>query len=287
MISVIILNYNTFEMTAASIESVLEHSKDVDHEVILVDNGSTERNPREFETRFPGIRLVLNEQNLGFAKGINSALSVARGEYLLFLNSDTVVTSGVLGRCKEYMDENPHVGALTTRLLSLDGRPQAVINRFPFLRREFHELFRLHKFLSDPDLLLGEFFAYDRPILGDWIWGAFFFTRREVVDSLPGRKMPDEFFMYFEDVQWGFALQKLRYKVAFAPLGDVIHRCTGSSDLNDVQKLSLITANERSFIEGWRGKGYLRLLYALRAFKFLSIRQFRTSAFFFRQCLTS
>lgn len=286
MTSVIILNFNTFSGTSVCIESVLNAGRGEEVEVILVDNGSQECPPARFLERFPGIRLIATATNLGFSGGVNLALPHCRGDFVLLLNSDAVLSSDVLQRCRAYMMGNPGVGALTTRVITPDGRAQAVINRFPSLRRELLELIRAHRVFGMRRAMLGEFWDYHSPVEGDWIWGAFFFVRRSLLGEFPGGRFPDDYFMYFEDVQWGFAMRELGVKVAFAPLGDVVHLCSGSSPgMTEGRKLDLITANEKHFFVNRYGRAYLAALYLLRAFKYLSIGDIQSAGYFVNRAL--
>lgn len=286
MTSVIILNFNTYSGTCLCIESVLKAGSSEEVEVVLVDNGSQECPPARFLERFPGIRLVASATNLGFAGGINLALPYCRGEYILLLNSDAVLSPGVLRRCRDFMSGNPEVGALTTRVVTPDGRAQAVINRFPSLRREFLELVRAHRLFGMRRAMLGEFWEYDTAVDGDWIWGTFFFVRRPLLEKLPGGRFPDDYFMYFEDVQWGFAIRDLGVKVAFAPLGDVVHLCSGSSPgMTEGRKRDMISANEKHFFVHRRGRAYLVALYLLRALKYLSIGDLPNAGYFAHRAL--
>lgn len=209
-----------------------------------------------------------------------------RGDFVLLLNSDAVLPPGVMRRCLDYMNENPGVGALTTRVVTPDGRAQAVIGRFPSLRREFLELVRAHRVFGMRRAILGEFWDYNSPVEGDWIWGAFFFVRRSLLDELPGGRFPDDYLMYFEDVQWGFAMRDLGVKMAFAPLGDVVHLCSGSSPgMSEGRKRDLITANETHFFLNRHGRAYLVALYLLRALKYLSIGDTLNAGYFVKRAL--
>lgn len=283
MISIIILNYNTYKLSCECIYSINKYTSEVEYEIILIDNASTECSPDLFKAQFPELVLIKSEQNLGFSKGINLALKFAKGEFILLLNSDTFFTCNVLIECKKLLDESPRIGALTTKIIYPNGKPQPVIHKFPSIKREVFEMLRIHKIFKRNNILLGEFFDYSKFVEGEWIWGTFFFTRKEIIKKLPEEKFPDDFFMYFEDVQWGFSYYDLEYRMAFAPLGDVVHYCSASSDKLELNKKTIkISQNEKIYFTKRYGKIYVAILFIIRAFKYLSIGEISYFKFFIK-----
>src|SRR6187551_458695 len=95
-VSIIIINYNTFDLTSNCIRSVVEQTKNVSYEIILVDNASVEKDAVEFSNIFPQIVLVKSSTNLGFAKGCNLGIEHSKGDYILLLNSDTVLVNNAV-----------------------------------------------------------------------------------------------------------------------------------------------------------------------------------------------
>ena len=106
MVSVIIINYNTFQLTCDCISSVLKHTKMVSYEIVLVDNASTERNPALFLEKFPSIKLVKSEKNLGFAGGNNLGINIATGDYFFLINNDTEITPLLIDTLVATLDAN-------------------------------------------------------------------------------------------------------------------------------------------------------------------------------------
>jgi len=97
-VSVIILNYNTFQLTCNCIASVIEFTKDISYEIILVDNQSTECDADLFKDKFPFIKLIKSPENGGFAKGNNLGIGFATGELILLLNSDTYLSEDAISK---------------------------------------------------------------------------------------------------------------------------------------------------------------------------------------------
>src|SRR4030095_1669405 len=102
-ISIIIINYNTFTITSDCIRSVVQFTSGGSHEIILVDNASTECDPENFLKEFPQLILVKSAVNAGFANGNNLGIQRARGEYILLLNSDTILREDSIFKCLNYL----------------------------------------------------------------------------------------------------------------------------------------------------------------------------------------
>ncbi len=237
MVSIIIINYNTFDLTCKCIQSIYNYTHDVLFEIILVDNNSTECNPDLFLKKFPLIKLIKSNENLGFSKGNNLGIKYAKGDVILLLNSDTELKENSIKKTYCDLIKKPNIGATTCRLVFQNGEVQSVCQRFPSIFYLLIELFRLHKFLSKQKagkLLLGSFFDYKESIFVDWVWGTFFMFRASILDLMPNKKLDDKFFMYNEDMQWCWDIKKLGYKIYFNPKTEVIHYMGAS--LGDKQK---------------------------------------------------
>jgi GT2 family glycosyltransferase len=247
-VSVIILNYNTFELTCDCIKSVFEKTSQCSFEIIVVDNASTDRDPKDFIKLFPTIKLVVNEENTGFAKGNNAGIAVASGEYVLLLNSDTELLNNAILYCLQSIKKHPSLSAVTCRLLYPDGTVQHNCQRFPSVGHRLFELLRLQKVLPRKvagRILLGYFFDYRSWTYPDWIWGTFFMFRRSLLGVLQNGKLAEDFFMYVEDMQWCKEFRKLGYDVAFEPRGEVVHYMGKSKANRD----ALMEVNVKKFLK--------------------------------------
>lgn len=230
-VSIVIVNYNTFELTCNCIQSVLDKTKDLRYEVILVDNASHECDPEDFKTRFPSIVLIKSSENGGFAKGNNLGIEVSKGKYVLLLNSDTELINNSVKITFNYLEKHLNVGVVSAQLQYPDGVIQAVCQRFPSIKYQLIELLRLHKLVSKTkagDMLLGAFFDHNQQAQVDWVWGAYFMFPKQILQQLPQKKLADNFFMYLEDMQWCFEISKLGYEVHYEPAAKVTHFMGGS-----------------------------------------------------------
>src|SRR5215217_84282 len=123
-LSVIIVNYNTFQLTCNCIQSLKDKLHDLSYEIVLVDNASTECDPNRFTQRFSDINLIVSPTNTGFTGGNNLGIAHSQGEYLLLLNSDTELINNAPKICYDYMQQHPEVGMTTAQLVYPDGRIQ-------------------------------------------------------------------------------------------------------------------------------------------------------------------
>lgn len=230
-LSIIIINYNTFQLTCNCIQSIKEKLTGLTYEIILVDNASTECDPALFLERFPDINLIPSPTNTGFTGGNNLGIAKAKGEYLLLLNSDTELINNAPLICYEYMQQHPEVGMTTSQLIYPDGRIQFNCRRFRTISWELLEVVPLYKLLPKKkreQLMLHHYFDHQSFANCDWVWGAFMLFPRRIVHQLAGNKLSDDFFMYCEDVLWCWDFKRLGYEIHFLPQAKVMHVHRGS-----------------------------------------------------------
>ena len=230
-VSVIIVNYNTVELTKRAISSVIQQTEKTTFEITVVDNGSIPEQASIIKQSFPNIKVIRSEENLGFAAGNNLGIKYAGGNYVLLLNSDTELLNDAIGIGTKFMDINVNVGVLGGRLEYPDGRLQNNCQRFPSWKYKLVELMRWQKLFSTRsrgELLYGSFFDHQSLSYPDWIWGTFFLFRRNILDILPNKKLNDEYFMYGEDMQWCWDIRKLGLEIVFNPEAKIMHIMEGS-----------------------------------------------------------
>ncbi|MFZ5773927.1 MAG: glycosyltransferase family 2 protein [Thermodesulfobacteriota bacterium] len=201
-LSVIIVNYNTADLLADCLRSVLDQTDDAT-EVWVVDNASSDQSVAMVRERFPQVRLIASPENLGFAKANNLALRQATGRFIHFLNPDTVVQSGCYQAMLDFMATHPRVGMAGTRLLYPDLSPQGSMEeRYPGQRYTSGEL----------DGLPGNI---------AWLLGASIIARREVMEQVDG--FSESYFLYGEDIDLGLKVRRAGWELGFIPKAMVIH----------------------------------------------------------------
>lgn len=264
-VSVIIINYNTFQLTSEAVASIIAHTRGVSYEIIVVDNASTECDPGRFLEVFPRVKLVRNPDNSGFAKGNNLGIRHAEGETILLFNSDAACLNDALTLTYQALLAEPRVGLTTARLEYPTGAIQPSCGRFPSVGLQLLELSRLQKMLSAEQkgrILQGTFFDYAQPLSPDWVWGTYFHLKRQVLERMPNRQLADDFFMYAEDLQWSYTVRQLDYDIRYVPAAHVLHHFSQSTKKEKrLNQNHLILRNEDIFLRREYGWLHTKVLY--------------------------
>ncbi|MCC7402331.1 MAG: glycosyltransferase family 2 protein [Chitinophagaceae bacterium] len=279
LLSIIIINYNQYQLTCNCIRSVKEYSSGIFYEIILVDNASTEVDARKFKLEFPEINLVLNENNEGFAKGNNKGIDVAKGDFILLLNNDTILQENTLEVTLNYFLKQENAGVLGCRMIYPDGKVQYSARRFRSISWELMDLLRfiplMMPYAIRSRLMLGKYFRHDANIECDWINGAFFLFRKKILSELPDSKLDDRFFMYGEDQLWCEQIKKIQYKVLFFSGSTIIHIGSGSTNIASQLKLrKIITKRELEIMRLRKGRGLYYYVFVLIYVSKESVRNF-------------
>lgn len=266
-VSIIIVNYNRFQLTCNCIRSVIEFTSGVEYEIILVDNNSTETDANEFQKVFPAIVLIKSNSNGGFSKANNLGIEKAKGEFILLLNNDTVLTENSIAKSLEYFNSCPGAGVLGCRMTYADGTVQYSTRKFRSISWELLDLFRfipaMMSYEKRSKMMLGKYFNCERTLECDWVNGAFFLLGRKVVEVLPGGKLDETFFMYGEDQLWCWQIKQLGYKILFFAGTTIIHLHGGSSDLKKQLALrKTMLKNELRIMRIRKGRGLYYLIFA-------------------------
>jgi N-acetylglucosaminyl-diphospho-decaprenol L-rhamnosyltransferase len=214
-LSVIILNHNTADLVIQCLKSIYETvDPQIHSEVIVVDNASADDSVSRISSAYQCATVIQAPSNLGFAKGNNLGIRHATGEFLLLLNSDTIVCANMIARLVGVLQNNPTVGAVGSRILNLDGTDQDYPTRFPSLPQMIARLFvrRQTPWLSEPAKM---------PIRTKRIMGACLMTRRDVLDQVGF--LDENFFMYDEDVDWSIRCRKAGWDLWLMPDVATIH----------------------------------------------------------------
>lgn len=231
LVSVIIINYNTYATTVQCVESVIAHTRDLSFEIILIENGTGQFHSGNVQPFGGRVQLIVSDTNLGFAGANNLGIRHASGAYILLMNSDIILKENSIKKTLDFLMAQPQAGVVSPRLVYPDGRVQSIAQRFPSVRYNLIELFRLQKLCSRKkagSLLLGAFFDGKETVEADWVWGAFFMIPAGVIRQLPGGQLDPAYFMYWEDVQWCLDVKKLGYKVFYFAGTEAIHLHEGS-----------------------------------------------------------
>lgn len=234
-LSVCIVNWNTRQDLEQAITSVLQSDPELELQVIVLDNASSDGTPEMVREQFRSVKLLESAENLGFAKGYNRAAEEAEGRHILMLNPDTVVQAGALRALVRFLDSRQEAGAAAPRLLNSDGTLQYSCRRLPgpmaaILRNTL--LGRLvpgNRFTRD--YLMAD---WDHRTVKqvDWVSGAALCIRRETWSEVGG--FDEGYFMYAEDIDWCLRARQAGWHIYYVPESVVVHRIGRSSDQRPV-----------------------------------------------------
>jgi GT2 family glycosyltransferase len=260
MVSIIIINYNTYGLTTACIRSIYAYTKRVPFEVILVDNASTECDPDEFSSAFPSIRLIKSEKNLGFAGGNNLGIQHSKGEHILLLNSDVELNEDSISISYDAFLRSDSVGFLGCRMEYPSGQVQYTARRFRSISWELMDLFRfipaLMPYEKRARRMMGKYFRHDRSLECDWLNGAFLLFSRTLLTGFPAQQLDDRFFMYAEDQLWCEQAKELGLRNYFISDTTIVHVNSGSSSIRkQLSNRSTMFRHELAIMRRRKGKG--------------------------------
>lgn len=217
-VSVIIINYNTKDITLQCIESIKRHTCEVEYEIILVDNGSSDGSSEYFRD-YPGIIFLELKTNIGFGKANNEGYKAATGKYVFLLNSDTILLNNAIKEFVIAIESLPKdVGCIGAILKQPDGHtPNNSFSKFPSLISNLNFFKKLYLKIGKTEKTENLF----PPFAVDYIIGADLFIRRSVIEK-HGLFDPD-FFMYFEEsnMQLRYARNGVRRMIVKGP--EIIH----------------------------------------------------------------
>jgi len=224
-LSIIIVNYNVKEFLLNLLKSLKDAVKDISTEVIVVDNASEDGSVDAVKKKFPKVKLIVNNKNIGFGAANNLGLEIAKGKYILFLNPDTIVKEDTFTNLIKFFENNPDAGMAGCKVLNPDGSLQLSCRRgFPGPWTTFTKLTGLSSLFPKSKLFARYNLTYldeNRTYEVDAISGAFMMISRKAYEKVGG--FDKLFFMYGEDLDLCYRIQKAGYKVYYVHSTSVIH----------------------------------------------------------------
>jgi asparagine synthetase B (glutamine-hydrolysing)/GT2 family glycosyltransferase len=231
-LSIVIVNWNTRDILRDCLTSVREHMAGVPHETLVVDNASTDGSPDMVRDEFPDVRLIVNDENVGFGRANNQAMHVARGRWLLLLNSDTELLDRSVAELFDAVRDRTDLGVAHCQMLLPDNRVQHSTGRFSSLRLALLEDLGLSKLMSAKrrgEVLLNGYWAHDEERDVDWVAGAMMLMPRAVFERTGG--FDERLFMYGEDIEWCERIHAEGWRIRYFPQAKIRHRDHASAEL--------------------------------------------------------
>ncbi|MFC2116048.1 glycosyltransferase [Bacteroidota bacterium] len=224
-LSIVIVNYNVKHFLEQCLHSVIRASGGIETEVFVVDNNSVDGSSAMVQEKFPEVKLIRNDDNVGFSVANNQAIRKALGKYILLLNPDTVIEEDTLSKCIRYMDEHPDSGALGVKMIDGKGDFLPESKRsLPTPRVAFYKIFGLSRLFPKSRVFskyhLGNL-DKDEIHSVEILCGAFIMLRKSALDKVG--LLDESFFMYGEDIDISYRLLNAGYKNIYYPETTIIH----------------------------------------------------------------
>jgi GT2 family glycosyltransferase len=224
-LSVIIINYNVKYFLEQCLCSVKKAIEGIDAEIIIIDNNSVDGSMEYLQPQFPNFQWVSNKENIGFGRACNQGFNLSKGKYVLFLNPDTIIPEDCLKKCISFLESKPDVGALGIKMLDGKGKFLKESKRaFPSPATSLYKLFGISKLFPNSKIFsryylghLNEKNNHEVEVLA----GAFMMIKRKVIEEIGG--FDEIFFMYGEDVDLSYRIQKAGYKNYYFSESSIIH----------------------------------------------------------------
>ena len=265
-LSIIIVSFNTKKLTKETIDSVVDKTKRISYDFIVIDNDSKDGSVEMLEklSKNLPLKLIKNKDNVGFGVANNQGMKIAKGKYILLLNSDTKVLDNTLGEMVLWMSENKKVGISTCALLNKDETLQGTGGYFPTLGKVFSWMFFLenipflsklikpyHPMHSQSPFYKGEDF-FKKAHQRDWVTGAFFLVRRQAFDDTG--YFDKDYFMYVEEVDYCFRAKEKGWQVWFLPEWSIIHYggASGTSEFSLLSEYKGIVVFYKKHMPKWQ-----------------------------------
>lgn len=233
-LSIVIVNWNTRDYLVDCINSIYAETNGIEFEVFVVDNASNDGSAEMVEEQFPSVKLIRNEENLGFGRANNQALNSCSGEYILFLNPDTQIHENAIGKMKNFMQRNCQVGVAGPKTVHPDGSIQVTWAKFPSLATIFtnnvpinmaasifgifRKLFKSNVMYTDNGLSITN---VNHSMKVDYLLGDFLMTRKAILDNVGG--FPEDIFMYEEETDLCYRIFKRGWEIWFVAEAQILH----------------------------------------------------------------
>jgi N-acetylglucosaminyl-diphospho-decaprenol L-rhamnosyltransferase len=234
-VTAILVNYNTRDLLEPCVTALRAGSAGLRLQVVIVDNGSRDGSADLLRSTFTDCEVIVNSANVGFGRANNQALALARGRYVLLLNTDAFVARDGVTSTVRYADEHPACALIGVRLVGRDGVLQPSCRYFPTPWNEFVARAGLSRLFPRTRLVDDMTWDHASPRECDWVPGCYYLVRRSVIDQV-GLFDP-RFFLYYEEVDHCRAVKAAGWQVVYYPHTTVVH-IGGESAKSDAELTS-------------------------------------------------
>lgn len=255
LVSIISVNFNQIQVTLELLESLRKISFR-DFEIILVDNGSIENSAHLISEKYHEVNYIFSEKNLGFSGGNNLGIRASKGEYLFFVNNDAEVTEGCIETLLQLFNSFPSLGIVSPRICydpKLTNNQQIIQYAGA---THIHPMTARNEILGEKQIDQGQFTVAQETA---YVHGAAMMTKREVIENVG--VMPEEFFLYYEELDWSEQIRNAGYKVYVEPNALVFHKESLAVGKNSTLKTYYHTRNRILFVRRNRSWSQIVIFY--------------------------
>ncbi len=257
-ISFIIVNWNTKDLLHGCLDSIAKTVGSLSHEIIVVDNASSDGSADMLAREYPSVRLIANAENRGFGAANNQGFAVMKGKYALLINTDAVLTNGAVQKLWDFAEANPRTAIVCGQLLNADGSKQNSIAAFPTLLTLASNTSLLEYFF--PGKYPSKRYDHQGPLEVDSAIGACMMIRKKALDAVSF--FDERYFFFFEETDLAFAMKRAGWKVYQVP-DALIYHLQGQSIGHNTQSRIEFYRSRYQFLRKWHGSAYYRIAAAV------------------------
>ncbi|HZZ76651.1 MAG TPA: glycosyltransferase family 2 protein [Puia sp.] len=258
ILSVVIVSYNVkyfLEQCLSSLKKAIEGIPALAAEVFIIDNASSDGSPDFLEPLFPDFHFIRNKENIGFARANNEMIRGCKGEFVLFLNPDTIVAEDSLAVCISFLRDHADAGALGVRMIDGAGRFLRESKRgFPYPATSFFKMTGLSRLFPRSKTFSSYYMGHlddDSTQKVEVLSGAFMMIKKSVLDKTGG--FDEQFFMYAEDIDLSYRIDKAGLSNYYLPATTIIH-FKGESTQKDIRYVKMFYSAMQLFIKKHFGR---------------------------------
>lgn len=248
LLSIVIVEYNSINEIMNCVDSIRTHIH-IPHEIIISSNSCYDKDKqKDILSRNTSLRWSFNEKNGGFAYAMNQGLRIAKGDYLVIMNSDCTISCN-LNSMLDFLNKHKNIGAIAPQIIDSEGNIQDTAR--PYVSLPSFVYRQLKRIITKKESILNSTFDYQKIQTVDWVIGAFIMVSREAYTLTNG--LDEQFFMYAEDLDWCTRIRKAALEVVYYPKICITYKGTRRARSNG--KYAKIFLN--SHLLYWRKYGFI------------------------------
>jgi GT2 family glycosyltransferase len=252
-ISFIIVNWNTKGLLGECLDSILKTVEALTHEIIVVDNASSDGSVEMLRQQYPQVKIIANRENRGFGAANNQGFAVMQGRYALMINTDAVLTAGAVGKLWNFAEANPRAAIVCGQLLNADGSKQNSVASFPTMLTLVANTSLLEYLF--PRKYPSKRYEHTGPLEVDSAIGACMMIRKKALDEVSF--FDDRFFFFFEETDLAYAMKRAGWRIYQVPDALIYHLQGQSIGHNAGSRIEFYRSRYQ-FLRKWHTSPYYR-----------------------------